>query len=48
MEIKKKKKIEKDFVPFLINANLCNITQMVVCFVIFLKDSQQSIHFKYF
>lgn len=32
-----KKKIEENFVPFLINANLCNITQMVVCFLFFLK-----------
>lgn len=38
------KKIEENFVPFPINANLCNITQMVL----FSKDSQQSIHFKYF
>lgn len=40
----KKKKIEENFVPFLINANLCSITQMFF----FFKDSQQSIHFKYF
>lgn len=38
------KKTEENFVPFRINANLCNIIQMVL----FLKDSQQSIHFKYF
>lgn len=27
---KKKKKIEENFVPFLVNANLCNITRMVL------------------
>lgn len=38
------RKSEENFVPFLINGKLCNITQMVL----FLKDSQQLIHFKYF